>query len=432
MQTQFQLDGASDYHSDVQTQPLSSSDHDHGAVWENLDSRKDSDNDSEPTRCSDSCILALRTTSASPTSSVGCSTRAAPPFADSATIDNTPKKAHWNSSVTLNKYKFRIKAQKTPTHTKERRFGREIDPNSTVPPVQVRRSPRKHKESSISQENVLSVPVRPMKPLKAKKTNNSTKETKKRKTAPVEQRTGKQQKAHTADPKELKPDKPEPLVNITAGFRYLPASEPTNLPLTLTVHFAKRPPVQDTPEGIAPQTHEAFRTMHPEPSSRICWCNEPASYSTTKRPDPHIAQCTNRDCRFKWYHYACLSQSDKGKARWGNLICQHCRNEEEFAAKNKCKGNMVQHMDFGKMWTKEGIEVEMPGMGGNVPVVNPYGLGVEICLGSAYTSKAQDRASLGGLGSFGYALSRPCMLEEVYLNTGANGEAGGRGWFCET
>ena len=292
------------------------------------------------------------------------------------------------------------------------------------------------------------VPVRPVKPLKSlQKAKGLTKETKKRKTAAllVEQ-TGKQKKARTSTAKEPALSQLNVRINSVTEVQHLPESEPANRtpsPPKLTVHFAKRPINSEIPDGVATLTYKAFQNMCPASTANICWCNKPAGQSTSKKNEPsQIAQCINTHCRFRWYHYACLNLSDKGKSRWGNLLCQHCRNKQEFAEQDKRNGWSVEQLvDFKMPLTKGDIKAEMSGLGGHVPVANPYGLGVEIDLGPAYRTEPQTKGTIGTLEKFGYAQSHPYMLEEAYINPDAyaelrtelaEDEADGKEWRYQT
>ncbi|KAF9695654.1 hypothetical protein EKO04_006593 [Ascochyta lentis] len=426
----YQLDGTSDYLEMTQSRlPCAANDHAHGTVWDLSDSGENEvGHDSSR---SSSFTLPLRTTPMTPKRSknflplIGHQPTILVPTSTVPQINNVVKEdSRTQTACITNKYGFRVKVKTPPPRTTERKFGRELDANSTVPPVQVRRSPRNHVEKVLmSEKNIPLASVRPMKPLKEVK--DLTKETKKRRIAPTDPQPGKQKMARTAAPRELKPTEPKVHVNPTAGLRFPPESQPVALPSSppkLVVHFAKRSMCTDAPDGVTTLAYEAFQNDHPAPTSKICACNKPALHKQFKKGElPQIAQCVNRDCRFRWYHYACLNQSEKGKARWGTFMCQHCRNEEEFTAQDKKNGwNMAQQLDFSRMhWTRDDVEAEMPGLGGHAPVANPYGLGLEVDLGSASKTATRSKDRLGELGSFGYTPSRPHMLVEAYTNPDA-------------
>ena len=74
----------------------------------------------------------------------------------------------------------------------------------------------------------------------------------------------------------------------------------------------------------------------------------------------------------------------------------------------------------------------MPAQGGGWGVVKPYGLGMVEEESTTLVKPA--RGALGELSFFGYATSRPFMLEEAYVNGTAREHlpapvsVGGRGW----
>jgi hypothetical protein len=262
-----------------------------------------------------------------------------------------------------------------------------------------------------------------MKPLKSlKKIKDMVKETKKRRAVSVGQQTGKQKDVRTPASKATAPMEPELLqpkvqINITAGLRTTPEPEPTTCapPSKLVVHPAKRPTNSDVLDGVEPLMYEAFQNDRPAPTSKICYCYQPASHGTFKKGEtPQVARCVNAECRLRWYHYACLNQSEKGKARWGTLLCRHCRNDEYFSGFDK--KNIAKLIDFKAEWSKGDIEAGMSGLGGHAPVTNPYELGVDVNLGNRSETATKKKGTLGGLEKFEYAQSHPYMLEEAYLN----------------
>ncbi|KAH6644760.1 hypothetical protein C7974DRAFT_440300 [Boeremia exigua] len=248
----------------------------------------------------------------------------------------------------------------TPPRAKERTFGLELDTNARFPLVQLRRSPRNLK-TDVPAKTYLS-PVRPMKPLKAvSKRKGLAETTKKHKVVDPLQQTNKPKKPCN---KILKPDSTVHSIS----------------PLQVIVYFAKRAANTEVPDGVATLTYEAFQVTSPVATAKICCCNKPAGHGTSKKKGaPQIAECNNLNCRFRWYHYACLNLSDKGKARFGTLLCQYCRGEEELAEQGKRAGwSMEKLVDFKMPWTKQDIDAEMPGLGGHAPLVHPYGLGISV------------------------------------------------------
>lgn len=314
----------------------------------------------------------------------------------------------------------------TPPRVKERRFGRELNTNTKVSLVRPREPPRRHKtDGPLLKESSLPA-VQPMNPLKAvSKADPSTMETKKRKIASLIEQTYKPKRPRSSIPKKLATTQYSAEGDVNGDPQVLkpaPATRPPS-PVELILNFAKRPAKIDIPDGVATSTYEDFQNMTPTITSKICWCNKPAGYSTHKRNDhPHISQCTKLNCRFRWYHYACLNQSDKGKARFGNLICQVCRNEQHFAEREIANGWSKEKLwNYVVPWSKEDIEAELPGLGGHAPVTNPYGLCVEVDLGPAYRTEieAKEHGTLGVLDRIGYTQSHPYMLEEAYLHSDA-------------
>jgi hypothetical protein len=285
-----------------------------------------------------------------------------------------------------------------------------------------------------------------MKSLKATKTiNDATKETKKRKAGPEGKSVGKPKKFRATDPTQPGPSQPKNSSTSAAGPQV--ASELQSLPLSssptkLRAYFARRLNA-DISDNIASKAYEDWQTTHPTPTSRMCICDKSATYGTYKKGEmPQIAECVNTECRIRWYHYACLNVSDKGKARFGNLICQNCLNEQYFAEQDKKNGwSVAQLVDTKSPWSKADIEVEMPGLGGHAPVANPYGLGLDIKLGPMYKVSMAKPDTLGTLKAFGYLESRPYLLNEVYTNpnghaelritTGMDAEDAGQ-WLYET
>lgn len=97
-------------------------------------------------------------------------------------------------------------------------------------------------------------------------------------------------------------------------------------------------------------------------------------------------------------------------------------------------------MDFKMPWTKKEIEAEIPGLGGHIAGVHPYGLSLDMDLGPAYPTKAQPTGTLGSLEALGLTQSHPYMLEEAYLHPDVNfdfrqevlkEEWGGEKWLYE-
>ena len=432
LQASFQLDGTSD-DVEIARSPSCSDDHQgHPPIWEESASEENSKERIDcisSSSCANSPIIALRMAPIMLKGPGGSSAftgqealKKAPSSSSTSTqaTKTVKENSPYSHTFIKNKYGFRVRVQTASLCYKERKFGRELDANSTAPLNYVKRSPRMN-QASAAGKNLSMVRVQPMERTKhlrpLKKTNNPLKLTK-RKNFTRDDQAVKQKKAHATGPREHKPAPREHHIDYTAGRRSTLDSHPTSPPSPpkLTAHFAKRPINSDDQEHVVALTYEAFQNTHPSPNSKICVCNKPASHGTFKKGEvPQISQCVNRDCRFRWYHYSCLNQSEKGKARWGTLVCQHCRNEEEFVEQHKKNGcNSIQQMGFRKVWSKDDIEAEMPGLGGHRPMANPYGLGVEIDLRPLYRTVTHSEDKLGGLEVFGYAQSRPHVLQEAY------------------
>lgn len=422
------------------------------AIWISSDSDDSVEQSAvykKPLQRTDSSTLPLRT----PPTSSGHATPFAPSTALPASITRKPSSTkevgnagdHTAKSTSASQVKDLI----TPPREKERKFGQDLDTNTKVPHFEIRRSPRKHKTDMIMSQAIRPAPVKPMKSLiavqKAKTAPKQTKETKKRKSAFVRDQTVKQKKL-----RKIALRKPMPLVDTinlptkpaphdhVPGLRRSGLNSPdrpqrmiTSLPAVrasspskMMIHFAKRPASSEVPAGIAEEEWQAYQRTHPAPSSKICICNKPACHGKFKKgEEPQIAQCVSRDCRFKWFHYACLDISEKGKARWGTLLCSYCRVEQELVERDRKDGWTAEKMtDFPPVWTGEDIEAQLLGLGGVVSQANPYGLGLEIQLGPQYTRQIRETGTLGGLQKLGYSQSRPEMLEEAYLHATAYAE----------
>ena len=426
MQALPQLDGVSDYFNNIQSSR--NEEEARGSVCLNSDCESSADEHHDRTASippSKSFTLPVRATPKSLNEQGNGLTPAQPPWIQESTASHEANNAQKNQkkhAKTTNKPQ--IIDLITPPRAKERKFGQELDTNLKVAPIQVRKSPRIQKiikEAATSKEYLPA--VRPIKPLKSiKQTNGATRKTQKRKTAPADPQTSKQKKMRTMAPEATTRVQPKPQVGPTAGFLFSPETEsairPVNPP-KVTMHFAKRPPIP-VPDNIATLAWETFQNAGPAPASKICYCHKSASYGTFKNGVlPQIAQCTNRDCRFQWYHYACLDQSDKGKARWGTLTCTFCRNAGHSAEQNKQNGwSMLQQMGFEMGLTKADVEAQLPGLGGRLPMANPYALDIGSGLASTYGNKVQ-MSTLGALEKLGYPESHPGMLEQAYLNPDA-------------
>lgn len=402
-----------------------------------------------PLQPTNSFTLPLRT----PSSSTGHPISFAPPTRLSAPTSTKPGNAKEKSTsdhlTTKSTSGSQIIDLTTPPQAKERKFGQELDTNTKAPPVGVRRSPRKHNTKMLMSQAIRPAPVKPMKPLgcvqKTKAAPKSTKETKKRKNATVGDQTAKHKRMRKTDTKASLPPvgmdslhkNPQPQESLPSrpwlglgsperlqrAIRPAPAVRASSPP-QLTVHFAKRPTETELPDNVEHEEWVTFHRTHPTLVSKICFCNKPASNGKFKKGEmPQIAQCVSKDCRFRWFHYACLDLSEKGKARWGTLLCPVCRVEQELINRDRSNGWVPDKMmDFPPVWMSEDIESQLPGLGGVIFKADPYRLGSEVQLEPKCERQSKETGTLGGLQELGYPQSRPEMLEEAYMHAGAYAE----------
>ncbi|KAJ4991881.1 hypothetical protein SVAN01_02731 [Stagonosporopsis vannaccii] len=424
-----QLDGASSDFEELQFPQATSNSRMSDTIWIDLDSDETLEHIPLPTKSK--CYKAvstfpLRTTSI-PSKSADGHSSLVPTTKQSPIPAKTNGISAKNESTTNDAQKDKNSPEIidliTPPRTKERKFGCELNTNIKVSPGELQRSLREHKTgSSFLKENLFPAVYR-MKPLQApSKATPPTKETPKRKITSTFEQTAERNKLRKKMQEELVVTKfiAHEIMNDPPQVPELSSAFHPSSPVKLIVNFAKRPMKLTIPDGVATLTYQDFQNISPAPNAKICWCNKPANYSTRKKTDqPHISQCMNLNCRFRWYHYFCLNQSDKGKARYGNLFCQICRNEQEFVVRDKKDGQTVEKLINIKVpWTKNDIEAEMPGLGGHIPMVNPYGLGAEVDLGPTCRIETEVKAvgALGALDRLGYTKSCPLMLEEAYLH----------------
>ncbi|KAF1922714.1 uncharacterized protein M421DRAFT_96642 [Didymella exigua CBS 183.55] len=454
------LHGASDHPNGVQTGHSSSNDRGSTAVWISSSSNEPMEKQTArvgPLRRRDSFTLALRTASLTPKACTPAACTPAAPTTKPCSIATkdaaaATEKSRVEGAVARDCRDIRIVDPTTP-RAKERRFGQEVDANAKAPVAQVRKWPRNHKTTTPMSPAKRAAPVKPVKPVepvepleplepvkpveplkpvkpvepvkpmqktkttKEAKKRKTTREAKRQKTAPAGQQAGKQKRARTAAPK-----KPMALVDtavfpetmLTVSLDHTP--KPAATPPKLTVHFAKPPALQSTRADVAEAEWSAFHGTHPTRTGRICFCNQPACHGTFKKGEaPQIAQCVNGDCRFRWFHYACLDLAEKGRARWGTLVCCVCREVGERDGEKGCSGRKM--VDLRAEWTRDDVDMHMPGLGGFVPRAHPYGLGVETQLGPEYARRSAETGCLCGLESLGYPRSRPAMLEAAYLHS---------------
>ena len=444
-----QLDGACDRLDDYDMNRGNARNGD--TIWISSDSDEPTERTStqkRPLKRTDSFTLLLRT----PPSSASHAASYVPPtrqFTSTATKpSNAKEKENTSGHPGKNSPGPQVIDLTTPPRAKERKFGQELDTNTKAPLIEARRSPRKHKTNMLMSQAIRSAPVKQMKPLgcaqKTKAAPKPTKETKKRKNASAGEQTAKQKKPRKTETKASMPlinmenviMVPIPLESLLSR-PWLGLSSPERLqqaikpapaarapsPPKLTVHFVKRLTDSEGPDSVADEEWAAFHRTHPKPTSKICFCNKPACHGKFKKgEEPQIARCVSKDCRFRWFHYACLDMSEKGKARWGTLLCSVCRVEQELVERDRVNGWTADKMtNFPPVWTKEDIEEQLPGLGGVIQT-NPYGLGLKVQFAPKYERQIKQTDTLGGLQKLGYPQSRPEMLEEAYLHAGAYAE----------
>ncbi|KAF1347396.1 hypothetical protein EJ07DRAFT_160288 [Lizonia empirigonia] len=351
-----QLDGTADMpYTAEHAHPNINDDQSHGAVWILSNAVEDEHNHyTRPSPLPRPNSFTVRTTPLSPNIPHGSllprdHTCPKPAYSTAPPTNTANERRLTDSEFTKNnKYRVRLGVQ-TPPRAK-RTFGRELDVNCAL-----RTSPRKHmKGVSKSQERLR---VRPMKPLNPR--NKTMDETNK----------AKRKDGSTSTPPSNSKTPPSPQSQDT------PTSSP---PPELTIHLAKRPPQSNPNTTTSDPLDPPPLPFLPNFQSKICTCNRPASqpptWTRTKpRTPPQIAQCANPSCRFVWYHYTCLSQSDKGKARRGTLVCLHCRNEEDFKRGDGMDLSAGADAGWEGAVGNDAVQA-MPGPGGWGAVVDPYGL----------------------------------------------------------
>jgi hypothetical protein len=97
----------------------------------------------------------------------------------------------------------------------------------------------------------------------------------------------------------------------------------------------------------------------------------PASYCICRKPDDgsKMVNCTEKDCKIGWYHYNCLSKSQKLSTRGSQWICEFCQIEK--ASNTQQEPLVVESTpQFSKQDLVDLFQIPGPSMG----VVDPYGL----------------------------------------------------------
>lgn len=322
----------------------------------------------------------------------------------------------------------------TPPRSRERVFGHELDVNTrALLQSPMRKILRSNNKSAAPTEGEISLTrVRPIKPLIAgAKTNELVKEAKKCKPADLVKGPAEQNIARVTTFTNSKTCRLTTVNNSEIDSQLATKPEPEFPPPLpeVTMYYARRPVTMSVPAGIAEEAYQDFLSMRPPDTAKICFCVRPANWFVSnenkkskskaeKSGEVQIAQCTNSDCRFQWYHYACLDRSDKGKARWGTLLCEHCRIEREFVDQAKAQEQVTgKPKDHKLQLTKHDIEAALPGLNDQIPGPNPYGLGLEIDVSVAHPPMTRKQGTLGALEHFKYAQSHPYMMEEAYLNS---------------
>ncbi|KAH7406852.1 hypothetical protein DE146DRAFT_778345 [Phaeosphaeria sp. MPI-PUGE-AT-0046c] len=171
--------------------------------------------------------------------------------------------------------------------------------------------------------------------------------------------------------------------------------------------FAKFPETAPVDESeVSPQILQAYTTRIPSTTETICTCRRPSA-----SPSLTLAQCSNPRCVFIWFHYDCLDKAGKLSARHGQLVCHHCKNERFFGEHDDVQALVRRELEFKILGAD--IVAAMPGLGGTMGLVDPYG------LGSAAREQQQKKVvvegALGVLEFMGYMESRPGIVSEAYL-----------------
>jgi hypothetical protein len=189
-----------------------------------------------------------------------------------------------------------------------------------------------------------------------------------------------------------------------------PASSKAGTHAPFEPFFAKRTPIT-APDTINEHIYQEHQTRRPSAKEIICSCRKPA-----RTPDVMIAQCSNIDCVIGWYHYDCLDKSSKISCRHGKLICQHCKNEMYFKDMEKQNGWSIEKMvesESKMLFTGQEMLAAMPGLGGGMGVVNPYGFGVT--QEQDATLFTPTPGALGSLAFLGYVESSPLAAKDAYI-----------------
>tara|TARA_R110002003_G_scaffold107_6_gene8989 strand:- start:24253 stop:25509 length:1257 start_codon:yes stop_codon:yes gene_type:complete len=218
----------------------------------------------------------------------------------------------------------------------------------------------------------------------------------------------------TIQTKPLPKIKPPPAPTI---FKQTAKGKDDKTPPHLKPFFAKytnlRP--EAIPDTISEYTYRAHQARVPDAKECICSCRKPA-----RTFEVQLAQCANAECMIVWYHYDCLDKSGKLKARHGTMVCQYCRNEQHFKdleAQNGWSVEQLVQQEMSMPFSGKDILATLPGLGGGVGVVDPYGLGTMMAVqhGELETPKYAQGA-LGCLGFLGYPVSMPEVLSDAYMN----------------
>lgn len=178
--------------------------------------------------------------------------------------------------------------------------------------------------------------------------------------------------------------------------------------------FAKRPPLEASP--IPPNTtrhaYENTLSFTPHPQQPICLCGQSA-----RTYDVEIAQCSSKDCLIVWFHRECLDKRAKLQVRFGTMLCQVCRNEQEFRVRDRENGWDREGLEKWEVqWAigKEERDAVLENPGGFVARPNPYGMGLEVEVGRQ--GVAMEKVSSEDALETGYVKSQPHLLTEAYEN----------------
>lgn len=302
-----------------------------------------------------------------------------------------------------NKNTIKTSAVNTPSRHPIRAFGREIDLNPVLIPLKMIKDARITKEHTKDIRDFLTPTLNTAQRQGLMPTSTPPIDIPEQDHEPVDIFAA--YLAHAAKSDSSPPPKPNPKPKTPPKPKKTSPPRPSPAPPNTGPFPAKLTPLL-CPPTISPLTYAAYLSRTPPPGEIICHCRLPARTSA-------IAQCSNAECAFVWFHYECLDKSAKLSARHGRLVCGVCRNEGRFKEGARTVEEMVRR-ECKMAFTGREMVAGMEGVGGVVEVERPYGLGVEVVEEESVGAPA--RGALGELAFFGYAESRPEAVVDAYEN----------------